>query len=245
VNRAAAINLLLCASLVAVAGCRAPEPIPTYPSASASESFDRMQARAAQMRDVSGEGEITLVNADGNSVRLDAAFALAPPDQARVRAWKLGQAVLDLTVTGNGAWLFLPRTDEHAASLRSAAGDASRALHEWLALLSNRPDAGASDVRTTSDQFIITRSGKDASTITCMIDRPTLTPRRYIVRDSAGSQRFTLSLEQYRVVGPIVWPTKVKASASNGKFVIDLRDIEINQAPPRAFEHPARAERLP
>jgi len=65
------------------------------------------------------------------------------------------------------------------------------------------------------------------------------------VRDSAGSQRFTLSLEQYRVVGPIVWPTKVKASASNGKFVIDLRDIEINQAPPRAFEHPARAERLP
>jgi len=169
VNRAAAINLLLCASLVAVAGCRAPEPIPTYPSASASESFDRMQARAAQMRDVSGEGEITLVNADGNSVRLDAAFALAPPDQARVRAWKLGQAVLDLTVTGNGAWLFLPRTDEHAASLRSAAGDASRALHEWLALLSNRPDAGASDVRTTSDQFIITRSGKDASTITCII----------------------------------------------------------------------------
>jgi outer membrane lipoprotein-sorting protein len=204
-----------------------------------------MQERSAQIRDISGEGEITLVNTDGNSVRFDAAFALAPPDRARVRAWKLGQAVLDLTVTQDGAWLFLPRTDEHAATLRAAAGDASRALHEWLALLSNRPESGAANVRTTATEFIVTRNADDGSTITSVIDRKTLTPRRYYVRDRAGAERFTLALEQYRPIGAVVWPTKVQASAANGKFVIELRDVLINQAPPRAFEHPARAERLP
>jgi outer membrane lipoprotein-sorting protein len=245
VKRAAVVRLLLAVACLPLISCRAPDPIPTYPLAPAAESFDRMQQRSAQMRDVSGEGEITLSSSDGNSVRFDAAFALAPPDRARVRAWKFGQAVLDLTVTQDGAWLFLPRTDEHAASLRAAAGDASRALHEWLALLSNRPDNGATNVQTTPTEFIVTRNAAEGSTITSIIDRATLTPRQYIVRDDAGRRRFALALEAYRVAGSTVWPTKVKASAPNGKFIIELRDVLINQAPSRAFDHPARAERLP
>jgi outer membrane lipoprotein-sorting protein len=232
--------------LFPMSGCHTPDPIPTYPPAAKGESFDRMQARLADVRDISGEGEITLVDVIGNSVRFDAAFALAPPDRARVRAWKLSQAVLDLTVTRDGAWLFLPkRDDQHADQLRAAAGDASRALHEWLALLSSRPDAGADAVRTTGDQFVVTRHNADGSRITSVIDRATLTARQYTIYDRAGMPRFSLSMEQYRVVGSTVWPTRIEAAASNGKFIIELRDLAINQAPPLAFQPPARAERLP
>jgi hypothetical protein len=204
-----------------------------------------MQQRSALARDVSGEGEITMVNAGGDSVRFEAAFALAPPDRARARAWKLGQAVLDLTVTPSGTWLFLPQRDEHADQLRAAAGDAGQALRQWLELLSNRPDTGARNVQASATQFIITRPGENRATITSTIDRPTLTPRRYVVRDEKGQERFSLALEQYRPVGQTVWPTKVEARAAKGKFIIELRDIEINQAPPTAFAPPARAERLP
>jgi outer membrane lipoprotein-sorting protein len=227
-------------SLIALVGCTQRENIPTYPPMSVADSLKLMQERSSAIKDVSGEGAITLTDAKGQSVRLDAAFVFAPPDRARVRAWKFGQAVLDLTVTSDATFLFLPRKDGHADQLRSASGDTSRAVREWLRLLS-RGFEESNDVRESGSQLIV----KTQNSLVAYIDRKTLTPRRYVALDDAGRERFSLTLDQYRTIDGIVWPMRIEAKSSSGLVRIDLRDVELNNAPAGAFKPPARAERLP
>jgi outer membrane lipoprotein-sorting protein len=78
------------------------------------------------------------------------------------------------------------------------------------------------------------------------VDRPTLTPRKYSMLDERGRTRFTLSLEQYRQFGQVVWPTKLTAVSESGTVEIELRDVEINpELEETAFVPPRRAEKLP
>jgi len=73
--------------------CAAPERIPTYPPMPVEERCGSW--RIGRMRFIRfGAGEVTLTRADGESVRFDTAVVLAPPERARVRAWKFGQACL-------------------------------------------------------------------------------------------------------------------------------------------------------
>ncbi|MBC8106910.1 MAG: hypothetical protein H7Z14_10000, partial [Anaerolineae bacterium] len=74
-------------TLLALIGCTQRENVPTYRSMSVTESLKLIQARSSRIKDISGEGVITLTDPKGQSVRLDAAFVFAPPDRARVRAW--------------------------------------------------------------------------------------------------------------------------------------------------------------
>lgn len=234
-------SILFIFAFVFLIGCASQrENIPTYPNMSVGDSLKLMQERSASIKDVSGEGAITLTDAKGQSVRLDSAFVFAPPDRARVRAWKFGQAVLDLTVTPDATFLFLPRKDGNADQLRLASDDTSRAMRQWLNLLSRGFDRPA-DVRESGSQLIV----KTSDALTAYIDRRTLTPRRYVSYDEGGRERFALTLEEYRTIEDTVWPMRIEAKSPSGLVRIDLRDIELNTAPASAFNPPARAERLP
>jgi outer membrane lipoprotein-sorting protein len=232
--------------MVAIVGCapKTIENIPRYPLMDPAASLATMRDRANGVRDISGQGAVTLTDARGGSVRLDAAFVFAPPDRARVRTYKFGQAVLDLTVTPNELWLFVPRKDERADQLRAAAGSTGRAVRQWLELLAGGDAAAGGEAEVVGDRIVVMQS-QDGLTTRSEIDRATLTARKFMIIDSTGKQQFTLTLTNYRQVGPAVWPSKIRAVSPTGTIDIESRDVEANVAPPAAFTPPARAERLP
>jgi len=80
--------------------------------------------------------------------------------------------------------------------------------------------------------------------VVCRIDRKTLTPRQYVLKNRAGQKELTLSMTSYQVAGPTVWPMVITAESASGTVRIDLSDIQVDAAPATAFMHPARAERL-
>jgi outer membrane lipoprotein-sorting protein len=228
--------------VVLLSGCAQREDIPKYPPLDLPSSLATIRQRSAQVQNVSGEGAITLTDAKGQSVRLDAAFVLAPPDRARVRAWKFGQAVLDLTILPDGTWMYLPRgQDGHAEQLRAGAASAGRAVRQWLSLLSGQLDASQSSARVSGSHLLVTQPASDGMTLTATIDRDTLTVRRCALTDASGHERFSLTLDKYRVIGPTVWPSRIDADSDTGKISIEMRDVELNDAPPTAFKPPARA----
>ncbi len=239
--RAFAVILLL----TSIIGCKAnpQENIPRYRPMDVQASLQAMRDRSAAVRDISGEGAVTLTDEKGGSVRLDAAFVFAPPDRARVRTYKFSQAVLDLTVKPDGLWLFIPRQDDRASQLRDAAGNTGQAVRQWLALLAGQEVQQGDDVKIVGDRIHITRK-TDGLTTRSEIDRATLTARRFAVVDSAGVEQFTLTLSDYRVLEPTVWPGKIIAVSPTGTIVIESRNVEANVAPAAAFNPPARAERL-
>jgi outer membrane lipoprotein-sorting protein len=236
--------MLLC--IAAIAGCaQQRENIPTYPPMDARHSLEVIRQRSSQVQDVSGEGALTLTDRDGRSVRLDAALVLAPPDRARMRAWKFGQAVLDLTVVPEGTWLYLPRgEDDHAEQLRSASRSATSAVRQWLGLLAGQLDEPGSSARIEGSRLVVTRPMNDQMTLTVTINRDTLTPRRYALKDASGKERFSLTLDHYRVLGQTVWPTRVEARSESGSITVEMRDVELNNAAPGAFKPPTRAQRV-
>lgn len=230
--------------LAAIAGCQAPETIPTYAQKPADESLQLMRSRAAAVHDISGQGRITLTSPNGQSVILDAAFVFAPPDQARVRAWKFGQAVLDLTVTRDEAWLFLARQDDHAEQLKMTSAQTAKALRQGLLLLSGQIDDAAASAEADGGQIVVQRPAENGGLVVCRIDRKTLTPRQYVLKNRAGQKELTLNMTSYQVAGPTVWPMVITAESGSGTVRIDLSDIQVDAAPAAAFRHPARAERL-
>jgi outer membrane lipoprotein-sorting protein len=235
--------MLLC--IAAIAGCAQRENIPTYPPMDAQHSLEIIRQRSSQVQDVSGEGALTLTDRGGRSVRLDAAVVLAPPDRARVRAWKFGQAVLDLTILPEGTWLYLPRgEDDYAEQLRFASRSATRAVRQWLGLFAGQLDEPGSSARIEGSRLVVTRSMNDQMTLRATINRDTLTPRRYALKDASGKERFSLTLDHYRVLGQTVWPSRVEGRSESGSITIEMRDVELNYAAPAAFKPPTRAERV-
>jgi outer membrane lipoprotein-sorting protein len=227
-------------SLIAFVGCTRRENIPNYPRMSVSDSLKVIEARSAIIKDISGEGAITLTDPKGQSVRLEAAFVFAPPGRARIRAWKFGQAVLDLTITPDSIYIFVPQKKGPGEQLRTTLGDTGAAVRQWLSLLAP-VFSGSFDVAESGSQLIVTHR----SFFVIYIDRKTLTPRRYVARDDDGCNRFILTLDRYRTIGGTVWPMRIEAKSSTGTIRIDPRDVELNVAPPNAFKPPARAGQLP
>ena len=87
-------QLIMLGCVLAIVGC-AQEHLPTYPRLGPPQLITAMRDRSRAVRTVSASGIITLTRAGGESVRLDGAIAMQPPDRARLRAWKFGRAVFD------------------------------------------------------------------------------------------------------------------------------------------------------
>jgi hypothetical protein len=230
-------------------GCAKPSPLPTYPQMTESTAIELLASRAGLIKTVSGEGALGLTRADGQSVRLDTAIAMQPPDHVRLRAWKFAQAVFDLTVTPDGTWLVAERgqatNDVRKNDVMSAGISAGEFAKGW-SLFSGAFFSDPGLIAESHGRWLIVRrENASEPTVICRVDRATLTPRQYIMQDQAGASVFTLNLDDYRQIGAMAWPYRIEATSPSGRVLVEMRDMELNgELPPKAFVPPARAERL-
>ena len=111
-----------------MAGCRPPhtENLPVFAGQDEPAEVRALVARSALLKDVSGSGTLELTRPDGQSVVFDLAVAMQPPDRARFRAWKFGQAVLDLTIIPGAVWLETSQQGERKTQITGVGDTASR-----------------------------------------------------------------------------------------------------------------------
>lgn len=243
--RIAELALLCAGGLACGCGCRQ-ERLPSYARSDEQTALAIVAQRARQVRTVSGSGTLELTRPNGESVRLDLALAIQPPERARLRAWKFGQAVFDLTITPDGLWLQSPKDSPQAPRIKSAGTSAAQVARAWSLLgggFFDEPDLVA---RNEGDDLVLRRTRAGEPAVVCRIHRDTLTPRRYEMLDDAGRRRFSLALDQYDIVQGIAWPRRITAVSEAGRVVVELSDVMLNdELAPGAFNPPRRAEKLP
>jgi outer membrane lipoprotein-sorting protein len=229
---------------ILLTGCTC-ENLPTYPHLTAIETQKHLSDQAHQLHTVSAEGTITLTKPDGQSIRFDGALVMQPPDQARLRAWKFGQAIFDLTFTDGAIWLVAPSDSSHREDIRRAGAGAGELARTFLSLLGGYFDSNDLIASEQGSTIRFSQRGADNITLACDVDRNTLTARRYMLSDSDGQVRFALILERYVMINSIPWPQRIVAVSDSGRVQVDLRNIEINtDLAPAAFKPPKRAEKL-
>src|SRR4051812_47947752 len=102
---------LLVAMIAAVLLSACASPVPKYRWEGEQAAVATLARRAESIRSVRGTATITLTSATNQHVTLDAAI-VADNDPAvpntlrlRIRTWKFGQAIFDLTAKPDGVWL--------------------------------------------------------------------------------------------------------------------------------------------
>jgi outer membrane lipoprotein-sorting protein len=233
--------------LVLLAGCatrEARENLPTVSFHDDREALEILIRRADAVKTVSAQGMITLQRPNGESVRLDLAMVRAGADRLRLRAWKLGRAVFDLTMNRDGVWLLTP-DDASLKNKARSAGLTAQKLAGNLTLLSGelfrRPDLAIRD----EGKYLLVTSSQAEMTVRCQIERRTLTPRRYSMVDPHGVTRFTLELSRWQQLDDAVFPYQYVATSGEGTITVALREVELNgELAEGAFVPPKRAEKL-
>ena len=235
----------LCGCLLFLfSGCQT-EQIPTYPSMPSSQALRILADRSHAIHAISAQAMLTLTRDNGDTVRLDAAIVLQPPDRARLRAYKFSRAVFDMTLTPEGLWLISPQEGDRRQEILAAGANTGKLTREWLRLMTGEFDAPGMTVVERPEELRLQQPRENDSTLICRIDRKTLTPRRYTLTDAQGRERFTLMLDRYAEFAGVVWPRRIEAKSETGNILIELHDVEINGAlPPGAFRPPARAEKI-
>lgn len=240
------IVLLLC-------GCASHplEKLPTVPWRSTDDALRILRDRAAAIHTLTATGDITLSRPDGNSVRMDLAMVSRRPDHLRLRAWKLGRAVFDLTLTPAGLWMLTPEDPSMRQKARQGGMSAARLARSWETLSGGLFARSDLSVKAASNALIIRAPMEDplaqagGATVIARIDRRTLVPVSYEIRSPDGARRFSLRLSRYEMIDQIPYPMRCDATSDNGTIRIDLRDVDINtELAPRAFVPPARAEKI-
>jgi outer membrane lipoprotein-sorting protein len=264
------MRAFFCFSVLALlVGCNATpkDNVPTYSLMSVEESRQVLAKRARFTHNVSAEGRVTLINEKGDDIRLDAAVVLELPERARIRAYKMGQAVFDLTMTREFVYLYAPRAEEKT-EIETTGANAGEMARWWLRQMSqffNRTDLTWDE---TPSQLKATATDSHGRTITAVVDRKRLVVREFYIPDTRGTV-FTMKLSGYRMFNntlgfekdwpkygqitsdaippqEIAWPTHIEAISPRGSIIIDLRNVELNtELPQGAFDPPSRATRLP
>jgi outer membrane lipoprotein-sorting protein len=233
---------------MAATGCAhkpAGSNLPTYAGLDDAAALKVLSERAAAVKTLSAQCRLTLTRPDGESVRLDGAVVMQPPERLRLRAWKFNQAVFDLTLTPDGLWVMAPGDEERREKVLPASLSAAQFGREWAVL--NGGFFLERDLVTGGDRtwLDVRRRVEDGRTILCRVDRRTLTPWRYEMRDPSGKLRFRLALSEYQVVSGIPWPTALAARSGDGRIDVRMKDVELNQElAPTAFRPPRRAEKV-
>ena len=232
--------------LSCVAGCahKPPSPLPTYHGLDDQAALKVLADRATAVKTLSSQCRLTLTRPDGQSVQLDGAIAMAPPDRLRLRAWKFNQAVFDLTLTPDGLWVVAPDDPSRREKVLPASLNAAQFGREW-AMLNGGFFLQIDLVTQDSGKWLnVRRRLEDGRTIVCGVDRSTLTPRHYEMLDPQGHSRFRFLLDDYRMIEGVPMATWLIARSAEGNIEIRLKDVELNQdLAPTAFTPPRRAEK--
>jgi len=228
-------------------GCSA--TLPTYPRMPDDAALRLIAERLDSVRTVSAAADLTLTASSGRTVRLDGAFIASPPTRARLRAWKFGSPVLDLTVLPGAVWLYAP-DPPGSAGQGAGPGDLSRTpaanIAPALELLSGAYFQGARPLpeESTAQTLAVIGPALGRDDVRCEIDRATLTPRRF--RLGSAPDQGELLLDRYTVAGAIVWPRGIRFRGPDGEIHVRLRDLELNiELPGGAFNPPGRARLMP
>ena len=238
--------------LFAAAGCHSlggSAALPTYSAMNGQTARAILAGRADALHSLTAQCEVTLDRGDGHAVRLDAALVMEPPNLIRMRAWKLGQAVFDLTLRPDGLWIEVPpEASKHGEVIPATlnAAQVSRQL-TWI----TGGFFSAMDLKT-SGNLTFSRILSDGTTAVCDVDPATVTARRFSLLDSTGAVRFTLDLAAYRNFDGIIWPTHLTATElahdgdKGGHIDILFEDVEFNtELAGQAFVPPPTAKRQP
>lgn len=221
-------------------------PLPTYPPTTDQVALRTIADRLASVHSVSATAEVVLTSQDGRTVNLDGAFVARMPSHARLRAWKLGVPVFDLTVLPHEVWVFAQDQGGPGDNRLDVASLPAASVSPALELLAPRfyKDAIPQPDASTDRVLVVTGPALGRTDVRCEIDRATLTPRRFTLPTQAHTSELTL--DRFAIVAGIVWPRRLTFRGPAGEIVVRLGDIELNTGlPDRAFSPPARARKLP
>lgn len=243
--------VLLSSILLLACGCAPrpqPENLPAYQWTNDATALRDLSERAHAVKTVSAAALLTLTRPDGQSVRLDGAVAMSLTDKSvRIRAWKLSQAVFDLTLTPQGLWIEMPHDAGRRQQMAPASLSASqlaRALAIFGGEVFDGPDVQVID--GGGPEFQVRKPMEDGRRMTADVDRRALVVRQYRLADASGVVHFTLTPKQYQTINGLPWPTRLIARSDTGTIDVELRDIELNtELPPGAFHPPRGAEKAP
>ena len=226
-------------------GCAA--PLPTHPWVDHATAMATLARRSDRIKTVSSSCRVLLADQDGHTTQLAGALAARPPRELRLRAWKLSQPVLDLTLTPAGLWLFQASRAKEGGEDSAAALTADRMRSGWALAMGGFGDSGWAPLDDPGGPtFRAQRTDEDGLTAIATIERRTLTPRRIELFDDDGRVRMTLSQDDYRLVDGIPWPTRLTFHAERGTITVILDDVKLNvDLPARAFTPPRRAVKQP
>jgi hypothetical protein len=228
-------------------GCAS--PLPKYPALSASASLQTIADRLESVHTISSRCEMTLTDADGNSVQCEGALVAerAAQPRFRLRTWKFDQAMFDLTVADGQTWIATPPDPEIRERLKDLQKVQADRIAESVWLLG--PDyfrhAQPLETESSASRLVVIGRALDCD-VMCEIDRGTLTLRRFSVIEDAGDVRAEVQLGEYRIINQIPWPTRLNVAGKPGAIDLRLTEIELNGALPEdAFKPPARAVKQP
>ena len=236
--------LIACLALMVVSGCQS--RLPTYPIADGPESLGVIAQRLALVKTVQSGATVEFEEADGAGVRLDAALVAQPPGSLRLRAWKFDRAVLDATLACGELWL-LPAEQEQAQGRAEESQRAAEGIRRAFSLLAPAfyESALVDAARTTSPELVVRGTIGD-DTLRCVIDRATLTPRRFENAGDDAGTALAIELSDYRVIGTVPWAHTWTISHPRGRVIIRMHDVVLNgDLPPSAFVPPRRAVKSP
>lgn len=247
------VRLLAMLGLVVglVGGCASVTPLPAYPAMSDADALRTIADRQEAVKSVSAECNLDLTDPRGQTVSMDGVLVAQFPGSFRLRAWKFGHAVFDLTLAGGKGWVMLP-DDGPAAGKLDPANMAARRIGDAFDLLGPsffRTASSVSEVHPTggSRLLVVRGSALGRDDVICEIDRQTLTARRFVIRTADGTNASELKLDAYAMTeNGMVWPMRMNLRSSMGEVLVVVRSVEVNgDVPVGAFVPPKRAVELP
>lgn len=251
-------------------GCAA--SVPSHQWRGEQAAITTLAQRAGSIRSVRATATITLTSVSNQHVTLDAAIVAdnVPPTSAqgasetqpsdspksvpsslrlRIRTWKFGQAIFDLTARPDGVWLAADSQGDAPPDRRLESLKPEQIAQAWNLFFGDffsRPG-----LRTSSDprsRTLLTVRDEDGVTTECRLDMDTLTAREYVISDDHGRVRQTLTLARYQPLGdpPTPWPMLVIARGDQGRVMVRFDEVEINPAlEGGVFTPPRRAVKQP
>ena len=240
---------------LAIAGCRTDPPgqaLEQTEGLSNDQVLAALAERANQVQRVMASGTIRLESDEDGSVLLDVALLASGDDQLRLRAWKLGRPVFDLTRDGDALWLWISERAEVDSTTTDGVPLAAIHIQTGWRMMAGRLFAQTPDRVISEDPFIVEfdlasdQTGGAPARAQFAIDRATQTHTRCTIIDSAGIERQTLQLGAYRLIDGIPWATSIDSGTDDHRFQITLESVELNgELPPSSFTPPSNAQRQP